>query len=354
MYRKLSIFVLLLGLWIIPHVVSASSISAQLDKSQIVSYTVPNSGDITWWIGTGDGSVPSSLSYVLVATSTDVEMYVRLTCFSTTLGVIAQTGCTDMSAITSSHVVVPQGTTPHAYTFNFVYTGTLQLSHWYVAELNVVTGGQQVAVYGAPTVITATQCTYNGVDNCIGTPWYSYNGRVYASNVNQAAGYASTTLFDEFDDVASDTAPLVVTSCPFSFSTTWLQCVFIPDVNSVYYLIDKMKTSVLNKAPWGYLTRIYNVVETYTSTSTLPSLAITFPSYILPVGMGSTTIDFTPWNSLMGSGSIIANLNAPTGGTFLSKAEYYFDILITILFGFWLMRKVLKIFHASVPSRRRS
>jgi len=94
---------------------------------------------------------------------------------------------------------------------------------------------------------------------------------------------------------------------------------------------------LLSCVPWGYATRVYVILTSDTSTSTLPSIAVSVPSE-LPGG--GEIIDFTPWAGIEAAVTKIDETEVETiDGSPLAMFEFYWNIMWSLVFAFWLMRE---------------
>lgn len=170
----------------------------------------------------------------------------------------------------------------------------------------------------------ATSSQFTVVQNTVG----SYN-----EILNQFGG-ASTTPTSLSDCVASSTSNLNE-----SFVYAYTKCLFMPQTGTMGALVTSFKNDILRKFPWGYGTRIYDLLYNATSsaTTTLPSIAFTMPSN-MPV---SGSFDFSPWQPIA---EVVAELETATTstmeGTVMDNFLFYWNTLWYIVFGLWLMREI--------------
>lgn len=120
---------------------------------------------------------------------------------------------------------------------------------------------------------------------------------------------------------------------------TMVSSMIIPNGQQAQLLIEGAKESFLDKAPWGYATRVYEILSTDTSTTTLPSIAFTIPDG-LP-GDSHASIDFSPWAPI---GSAIERIDTTEvetiDGSPLDMFLHWWNILWLIMFALWVIREL--------------
>jgi len=146
--------------------------------------------------------------------------------------------------------------------------------------------------------------------------------------------------------VASQTA--IDPECSFDFFTpsdylpaiqTCITSIFaVPTAYVADGLMGAM-SDLLSHAPWGYATRVYVILTSETSTSTLPSLAVDVPDG-LPMG-GTALPDFAPWDGIE---SAVAQLDVADvetmEGSPLENFEFWWNFMWSLMFAFWLIREL--------------
>lgn len=97
---------------------------------------------------------------------------------------------------------------------------------------------------------------------------------------------------------------------------------FTLDPTSSEVLINQFRSSIAEKVPIGYVTRLVTILTTETATSSLPTIAFTFPSQ-LPLGGETLNFDF---NQILSDSKDIASSTLVTEG-----GENVWDILMPII-----------------------
>jgi len=149
----------------------------------------------------------------------------------------------------------------------------------------------------------------------------------------------SQNVIDNVNNAFSSTTNDVINECSnlFTSPVACLYALIIPDSQDISSNISDFKTNVLTKVPFGYGLRVYEIINATTSSSSLPALAYTFSS-TTPVGLAGHTIDFTPWDKLMGDTSILGSQHAD----FVETAVDWFNTLWLLGFAFWLIHYVME------------
>lgn len=94
----------------------------------------------------------------------------------------------------------------------------------------------------------------------------------------------------------------------------------------------------LYRVPWGYATRIYNIITTTSASTTPPNLTMT-----LPEGMAGTgsSLDLTPWDDIQNTVALIDTYDGvDDGDSMWDTIIYYYNACWYVLFAVWCWRKV--------------
>jgi len=125
----------------------------------------------------------------------------------------------------------------------------------------------------------------------------------------------------------------------------------VPDEGSGKEILAMMST-LLQKEPWGFVTRAINLLggnATSTDTGTfvgtdLPEVHISLADTGFAAASGAQSIDLTPWSKLMGGNSILATATTSHSGLTLRQImEPGWDFLIAFLCGVGIVVHVLNI-----------
>lgn len=133
-----------------------------------------------------------------------------------------------------------------------------------------------------------------------------------------------------------------LTSCLAElFTPTELAWTDVSGVN----LIDELQTGLLSRFPLGYATR-FLVIASGTATTTLPVLDVNFAHAPAAVAMitGGADLRLDPWNSLMGSTSILGTATSTYSGLTLRQiVEPGWDVFVILVFAFIILHDVMGI-----------
>lgn len=135
-------------------------------------------------------------------------------------------------------------------------------------------------------------------------------------------GNISQNLFGQTNDffnglTATSSESLALSCNPFSGNFGIRECtafLFIPSAGAIDQTMTEARTAILTKAPWGYMTRFYDIMST-TSTSSLPAFTAS-----VQIGNGSdltpdvTTIEIDPSDMIAGAGNLLDTTYDPING----------------------------------------
>lgn len=126
----------------------------------------------------------------------------------------------------------------------------------------------------------------------------------------------------------------------FTCVTTMVSAMVVPNQDQAQQLITGARTSFLEKAPWGYATRIYDIVSFSTATTTLPSIAVTLPAG-LPGADEGRIIDFSPWGPIEQAVERIDTTEVATiDGSPLDMFLFWWNTMWLIVFALWVIREL--------------
>lgn len=173
----------------------------------------------------------------------------------------------------------------------------------------------------------------------------------FIGNISQNSFTQLQTIFGS--TTATTTSALAFTCSPVSnnvstafLNTTFnpIQCItflLIPDSNYLNESIKSFKNQVSGHFPLGYLTDFINIMQ---STTTIPLIAInaTLPTN-LPGGGSHITLDLTnSLNTMLNATtSIFTNESASSTETFYEITSYYWNIIVYILTGLYIISRVI-------------
>jgi len=180
-----------------------------------------------------------------------------------------------------------------------------------------------------------------------GSTQFIVNEGTFIGNISQNSFNQVGTIFSS--TTATSTAALSNMCNPFSGSVSTLfyntnfnvlSCtafLLIPDSGYLFDSLSNFRDNVSTHFPLGYITDLISIMST-TSSSSLPVISATIPTGI--VGGGST-INLDPTHVL----DFVLN---STGGTFTAdsdtfyeKTSYYWNLILYILAGFYIFRRIL-------------
>lgn len=123
-----------------------------------------------------------------------------------------------------------------------------------------------------------------------------------------------------------------------------IQCLaflFIPDAGQLRSTLNSFKTNVATHFPIGYVTDFITILND-NGTTTLNLLEVTVPTGI--PGTGSTlTLDLGHQLDYILNATVgeFVSPEASTTVTFYEETAFYWDILVSILAGLYILRRIL-------------
>lgn len=197
---------------------------------------------------------------------------------------------------------------------------------------------------------------YPSVEASTTIPEFTFKATM--QSVDNSNAYAPlVTLYKE---ISTSTTPLgwVNTSNPANvvngivenctpWSNYWsvslcLTYLFRPDPNQIEANMTELRDKFLTRVPMGYVTRFIDILNS-TTTVALPGLVITVPG-------ASQSLDLTPWDQLMGEGSLLDNASSSirlagvtygSGRTFREITEPYWEIIWYVLLAFGIVHDLI-------------
>lgn len=176
---------------------------------------------------------------------------------------------------------------------------------------------------------------------------YTYGEATAVDVIQEQQRALLETLFEASTDPLS--------GCQFDFSTvldfsaedniftcvlTMVSSMVIPNGQQAEILIQGARESFLEKAPWGYATRVYDILSYSTATSTLPSIAFTLPDG-LPNAEKEQVIDFSPWAPIESAVERIDTAEVETiDGSPLAQFLFWWNTMWLLMFALWLIREL--------------
>jgi len=152
---------------------------------------------------------------------------------------------------------------------------------------------------------------------------------------------AQDQLADEISDIASSIG-YVADTCSFNWTTTFsiIGCVkylIIPSPLQIQNTITLARDDILTRFPWGYFTILYDMLTDDTASSTPPVFAMTLQPGI---GGAGKTLSFSPFELLAEQLDFIDSRTvASIDGSPLDFILYYWDLIMYVLFAFWVLRE---------------
>lgn len=175
------------------------------------------------------------------------------------------------------------------------------------------------------------------------TTWYVDSHSAYG--LENLTTYNAIT--EAFGTAASTTASMTQQYCYTSFSTfdvsKCIGALFIPSKAEVQASLKNFyENSLLKRFPFGYVTRVSNILNSTTTLTTLPGLTFTIPSG-LPAG--GDTLDLSPWGKLWGPTSYLGTQTSSyaSGKTLRQIVEPYWNDIVDIFLGLSLLAIAIKI-----------
>jgi len=163
----------------------------------------------------------------------------------------------------------------------------------------------------------------------------------------------STTTFNDLIRLGalSTTTSVSWDTCIPYTSFSPLDCIgllLVPPTGQMSLAIEQFKNEFLRLYPWGYATRLYDIVSGNIASTTLPVLSFTFPSSF-PAGIAGKSFDFSPWDHLLGQGSILSTATSTDGTPFLSNFMIWWNRIVWFLAGMGILLELIRFGSSYVP-----
>lgn len=171
--------------------------------------------------------------------------------------------------------------------------------------------------------------------------------------------YSTTTVFyvgqdigtstgDEiFDDIDEEISKISCSVSSITDISGILKCIW--DVTKTFTsaaagqlanLLTEFFNFVVTKAPWGYAYRVYYIMSNPDTSRDLPEMVVTLPSQA-----GGGTLNFTPWGYFEDATDILsAATSSGTTTSLLGYMEYWFNLIVGMLFGLWCFHRLIASF----------
>jgi len=210
-------------------------------------------------------------------------------------------------------------------------------------SVSTTTNLQQIGNYTLSVQITQSSFDVFG---------FSFGTNVLAAT-STSFTVATSTRFDAIQQNVSDQIAAlsagIPPTCSIDFSSVfdisaWGGCIsslFSVAANWLAASLEGNVTDLLQRWPWGYVTRIVVILNAPVADATLPSIAFTLPSNLPGHG---TVIDFTPWSDIQSTVSTLAaTTTVGTTTPFLANFEYWWNTALYVLFALWVLRRIFAI-----------
>jgi len=149
-------------------------------------------------------------------------------------------------------------------------------------------------------------------------------------------------LGDSIVDRLAGCTPFDFTNLELNASSTFMGCVgalFVPTRQDLENVGNVLRQGMLEKVPFGYATRIYDLLLSSSTVIAVPSITISFPD-ILPISDGTTLVLEVP-NNVNDSVTMLDTVTTPTmTGSPYSNFMYYWTMLWWLMFAFWVLGEV--------------
>jgi len=144
-------------------------------------------------------------------------------------------------------------------------------------------------------------------------------GQIQLSGLSREAAMVSALTATTTDGYAAQCAVWYGSSVAFHDCVTYL---FVPSTIAIGDALNELGDTVMHVPPFGWFTRVYDIFKEAdhgAATSTLPSLVVTLPTGYPGAGQG---FDLTPWDSLLGPGTLLSEATNPDTGDTLYDIVY--------------------------------
>lgn len=217
--------------------------------------------------------------------------------------------------------------------------------NWYQEEITATSSGNFSYSFIFPNFSTSTFSNFTFTSQ-IFSPSICEDSFSWCSTVYDTI--STTSLMSNFATSSVFTPELVnqgvADNCnilsPFYFSAQLcISYLFIPNSQQIDNNINTLKNSFINRVPIGYVTRVYNILNS-TSTKSIPVLSATIPTGYpgsgssISLDVNGVLDDVLDRNPVLGS-------YATTTETFYSITSYYWNIIVYLLFAFYIIRRII-------------
>lgn len=298
MKKALLLFVIIvMGAFFIPNTSNALQlIDSQINFHLNADFQPPY--NTSFWLGQAPSNfILTNVSLSLIATSSDINVFVRYTCFDRQASspplVLGDFCNATPFNVYSDTVLVVGGLPEDNYTFTFSATTTPLISgKWYLLEIfgeNAV--NKHLTVFGGSEQFL-DQCVVDGVSYCSSAgvaPFFVYNAEFgfgitaqgIATSSGLFSGQTATTTLDALAEQCSQMGNIFSEGMCVAFSF-----LFVPSEKSMGQF-SKLTNLISIKFPFSY---INSVAETWKGLQATTSSAVPTFSYGLgSLGIGSTT-----------------------------------------------------------------
>ncbi len=164
--------------------------------------------------------------------------------------------------------------------------------------------------------------------------------------------YGELNSANEIDDLISgfqsnfaSSTDAVADNCNVLSGFSPLACftgLFVPNSQQLGVLWLGFEDSFLRKAPWGYGYRVYEILVSDTSTTTLPTASFTVPAGLPGAG---TFVDFDVWSATTDGINLIRSTEVSSidGDPFENFISYW-RLMWILVFAFWLLYRFMAYF----------
>ena len=232
------------------------------------------------------------------------------------------------------NVFLLPGLSPATIDFLRFFPATTSGAFYFATTSAIADGNYQVTGTLAFTGLDSILHIFSG--NVTKSNQFIIGQGTFIGNITQNTNREINSLF------ASTTGTTTIgaaSNCnPFAGQWNVILCggfLFQPDQKGLTDSINNLESGVLNRAPWGYFQRFYNILTT-TSTSSLPAYTV---NVIIGPGNATTSLSFDPGDMLAGGGSLLASIHDPLHGM---NDQDVFGPLVQLGFAFTVLFIIIK------------
>lgn len=167
---------------------------------------------------------------------------------------------------------------------------------------------------------------------------FAVGQQTWLSNIRQNSWTQIQTLIGAKN--ATTTEATAKTCNPFSGSFDIIDCsyfLFVPDTEELSKSMESLKDGVLHRIPWGYFTRVYDILSASTTTA-LPAFSYTFDNRS-PLSGNELNINID--DGIVQASAIMADIKTGDNKTVQEVAEPIWNVIVGIALVFTIVTDLM-------------